>query len=157
MANCQFCGSEIPNGANKCPNCGGSVPFNNGSEYSCNDYDYDYEYEDARKNRWYGVLSYLGIMFLIPFLCARNSAFAKYHCNQGIILYIFSTVLSLLSNVAVYGMSNLVLPDGLINIYDTFTIALNLLIWILRILGIIHALRYEKKPLPVIGGFNLIK
>lgn len=43
---------------------------------------------DVEKNKVYALLAYVGPLFLVPLLAAKDSAFAKYHANQGLILVI---------------------------------------------------------------------
>jgi uncharacterized membrane protein len=43
---------------------------------------------DVEKNKVMALLSYLGILVLVPILAAKDSPFAKYHANQGLILVI---------------------------------------------------------------------
>ncbi|MEI8042594.1 MAG: DUF4339 domain-containing protein [Verrucomicrobiota bacterium] len=38
---------------------------------------------DVDKNKIFAVLAYLGILFLVPLLAAKESRFARYHTNQG--------------------------------------------------------------------------
>ena len=42
--------------------------------------------DDAEKNKIFGILAYLGILCLVPIFAAKDSPFAKYHANQGLVL-----------------------------------------------------------------------
>ncbi|MCK5080657.1 MAG: DUF4870 domain-containing protein [Candidatus Moranbacteria bacterium] len=46
------------------------------------------ESKDIQENKILAMLSYLGILFLIPLLLKPNSKFVKFHVKQGIILTI---------------------------------------------------------------------
>ena len=43
---------------------------------------------DAEQNKVFGILAYLGILCLIPLLAAKDSRFARYHANQGLVLFL---------------------------------------------------------------------
>ena len=47
---------------------------------------------DIEQNKVFAILAYLGILFLVPLLAAPQSPFARYHTNQGIILFITSLI-----------------------------------------------------------------
>lgn len=91
-----------------------------------------------------GILSYLGILILIPLLITKNrSAGLTVHLNQGLNLII----------VALIG--SIVIP--LVHLWFLSPIW-NLLMLVLVVVGIVNVVRSEAKPLPVIGNwFHLIK
>src|ERR1700744_1335212 len=47
---------------------------------------------DVEKNKVYAVIGYLGLLFLVPMLAAKESRFAQYHANQAIVLFIVTVV-----------------------------------------------------------------
>lgn len=102
----------------------------------------------------YGVLAYIGILFLVPLL-AGKSEFSRYHANQGIILFIADIILGIVIGISagvlsLLGIVGVVLGGILIGV-------LGLCIFILMIMGIVHAANGEMKPLPIIGGITIIK
>jgi len=113
------------------------------------------EADDAEKNKVMGILAYLGILCLVPILAAKDSPFAKYHANQGLVLFIVWIVLAVVLNTVNY-VFLAILPSGLGFIFSILSLAyLGLLV--LAILGIINAARGKCVPLPVIGGIKLLK
>jgi uncharacterized membrane protein len=111
---------------------------------------------DVDKNKVMGILAYLGILWLVPLLAAKDSPFAKYHCNQGLVLFLGAIaawiVLIILNMVLVF------IP--IIGWFLMFVLNLGLIIGVLAlaIIGIINAANGACKPLPVIGNrFTLIK
>jgi hypothetical protein len=48
--------------------------------------------DDIEKNKVFAVLAYIGILFLVPLLAAPQSRFARYHTNQGIVLFLASII-----------------------------------------------------------------
>jgi uncharacterized membrane protein len=110
--------------------------------------------EDAEKNKIYGILAYLGILCLVPILAAKDSPFAKYHANQGLVLFLLEIVLWF----ALYMVSILLtmLPGGL-GLLSAILGLVYLVPLILLILGVINAAAGKCVPLPVIGGIKLLK
>ena len=102
---------------------------------------------DVDKNKIFAVLAYLGILFLVPLLAAKESRFARYHTNQGVVLFIAAIICSvggsILSFIPFVGC--LVLPAVMIGIL------------VFVVMGIINAAKGECKPLPLIGQYKLIK
>lgn len=90
------------------------------------------------------AVAYLGILFFVPLLTNPESDFAKYHANQGLLLLITAVVVGTLSVIPIIGWF-IIGPLGMIFLIVLF------------IMGIVHAVNGEKKPLPLIGGFELIK
>ncbi|MES2766768.1 MAG: hypothetical protein V4642_12910 [Bacteroidota bacterium] len=99
---------------------------------------------DAENNKVMGILAYLGILVLIPILTAKESAFARFHANQGLILML------LWAATWILGM---LLPWGL----QIIVTLMNVAIFVLAIIGIINAVGGKMKPLPLIGNITLLK
>jgi uncharacterized membrane protein len=87
----------------------------------------------------FASLSYLSILVLVPLLTKKNDPFVKYHIKQGLVLLVPELIVYVVS-----GMFYFMWPVWSI---------LNLGFLCLTIVGIIHALRKEEKPLPLIGQF----
>ncbi len=111
---------------------------------------------DVEKNKVMGVLAYLGILFLVPLLAAKDSPFARYHTNQGLVLFL----------AAIAGwIAVLILDIVLVWIPVLGWLLMMLLhigmivgVLVLAVMGIINAANGVCKPLPLIGNrFTLIK
>jgi uncharacterized membrane protein len=97
---------------------------------------------DANENKWVGVLAY--IIFFLPLIVAKQSRFAMFHANQGLLVFL----LCIAANVVL----------GFIPIIGWILLPFaNLAALGLSIYGIIQAANGQLKPLPVIGGVTLIK
>jgi uncharacterized membrane protein len=97
---------------------------------------------DIKENKWVGVLAY--IIFFLPLIVAKQSRFAMYHSNQGLLVLLFTIA------------CNIVL--GLIPIIGWILLPVaNLATLVLAIFGIIQAANGQLKPLPVIGNITIIK
>ena len=98
---------------------------------------------DVEKNKVFAILAYLGILFIVPLLAAKESPFAMYHANQGLVLFLVAIALGIVTMIPVLGW--IVGAVG----------------WIAHIvfmiMGIINAANGQMKPLPLIGGISILK
>ncbi len=91
-------------------------------------------------NHGMAILSYLGILIVIPFLTdAKNDPFVKFHLKQGLVLFVAEVVATFIVAIPVLGW--IASP----------------LIWlaslVLIIIGIMNAIHGKEKELPLVGGF----
>lgn len=102
-----------------------------------------YDTQDIQDNKIWAALSYVGILFILPLLVNNGrSRYAKYHANQGFILFLADIVC---------GIAGAIL--GLIPIIGGILSALlSLALLALMIIGIINAVNGKAKELPLIGG-----
>ncbi len=105
---------------------------------------------DVDANKVFAIIAYLDILFLVPLIAAKDSPFAKYHANQGAVLYL--ATLAMAVPIAVIAMIPFV-NCGLVCLIPILG-GLRL-VW--TILGIINAANGTMKPLPLIGHFVLVK
>jgi len=94
----------------------------------------------GKKGNPVAILSYIGILFIIPLLAAKDDEFVKFHVKQGITLFIAEVITSFIWVIPILGW---VVGFGA-----------GIFWFILFILGVINVLKGEKKPLPLIGKFG---
>lgn len=82
-----------------------------------------------------GIVAYITWIGLVIAFCAGDKEGAKFHLNQALVIFLFS----LLSIIPCIGQ-----------IWGIFMIVC----WIM---GLIAAINEEEKPVPLIGGIQLIK
>lgn len=112
--------------------------------------------EDVENNKVMGILAYFGILFLIPLLVAKDSQYARFHTNQGIVLFIFDIVMWIISLVVNFVITFASL--GILSFVGTIiSNLLGLLCLALIIVGIVNACSGEPKKLPIIGSITLYK
>ena len=100
----------------------------------------NYSQSDISSNKLMAILSYIGILVLIPLLAAKDSPYARYHANQGLVLLVFLIIVLILGKI--WGFLGWV----------------GFIVWfVLAIIGIVNAAKGRAKELPIIGKFRLIK
>lgn len=102
---------------------------------------------DIQQNKVMAVLSYLGILFLVPLLAAPNSPYARFHANQGLVLFILEAIVGTVSAF----IAKIPIVGAII------TSVLGLILLIFAILGIVNAATGKANELPIIGGIKIIK
>lgn len=190
MTYCVKCGQQVEKGMKFCPECGAEIPvvhkeqdFN--QEYSYTEHEnqdfsqeYSYaectevdgicsrngeEYFDASEvevDRGMGILSYFGILILIPLLVRKEkSEYLKFHLNQGLILFIASIICDLLTGDSFFGLRLLFYFDWWFT--DIIFAIIDVAFLVAMIMGIVSACQGTRKPLPVIDKiiekFKIIK
>lgn len=169
MLFCKKCGNGVPEGSKYCPSCGMPVPPAQDFAARVRDWnDTDdttnqFYPEDIRSNKGMAVLSYLGILVLIPIFAASHSRFARYHANQGLVLFIFSAAYGIVRSIAM-GILWCVLggwatwPFNMAyHIVNGATGLVGIVFFIYMILGIVNAANGRAKELPIIGKIRILK
>ena len=155
MLTCKQCGTQVEENIKFCTNCGAPIeaPAEQASAPAVDlsakltelnntaDTTAEYDAQDIEKNKVMALLAY--IIFLIPLLAAKDSKFARFHTNQGLVLFIGAILSSVITVIPIIGW--IIAPIA------------GLAITVLAIIGIINALNGRAKELPVIGKFKILK
>lgn len=177
MAFCKNCGTDMGN-ANFCPKCGTEAfhaesnfeekfsdirdsvdgafeEFNNTPDTTS-----DYDAADIANNKTLCVFAYLGFLVLIPFFASpKDSRFAKFHVNQGLVLFIAGIVWEIVKRI-IDTILALVLSfalPGLYTLISTLLGLLGLVFTVLAVIGIVNVVQGKAKELPIIGGIRILK
>lgn len=176
MAFCGKCGQQVNDGIKFCPACGTPMaaasptqptaqpqpaqqpqPAANDTFSQLNntaDNTAQFDPKDIEQHKGMSILAYFGPLVLIPILAAKNSPFARYHSNQGLLLCIASII---------YGIAYSILTGIILTIswrlYFVVSIIglLGFVFAILAVIGIINAVNGRAKELPLIGKYRLLK
>ena len=110
--------------------------------------------KDAQDNKVMGILAYLGILVLVPIFAAKESPFARFHANQGLVMLIASIAYSVVVWIVTFILA-MISPN--LAIIGTILSLGSLAFLVLMIIGIINAAKGEMKELPVIGKYRILK
>lgn len=103
----------------------------------------EYDPADIESNKVLALFAYLGILFLVPLIAAKGSKYARFHTNQGLVLFICECIINFLS----IWMSWLGWAFKILNV----------IVIVLAVLGIINAVSGKAKELPLIGKIRILK
>ena len=98
--------------------------------------------KDAKDNMVMAILAYLGILVIIPMIFAKDSKFAKFHTNQGLVLFLISIACGICSKIQKIGWGFYII---------------NIVIVVFAIIGIVYAAQGKAKELPVVGNWKILK
>lgn len=181
MVHCTNCGTQIEAGSRFCPSCGAAAPQSAPNPYQSGQSAYQSapnayqgaanayqppvmrdssDSADAQSNKVMGVLAYLGILVLVPIFAAKESRFARFHANQGLVLLIAEVAFSIIYSIVTSILANLLFTTGSFGVWGVISALLSLLsliFLVLAIIGIINALNGKKKELPIIGKITILK
>ena len=114
----------------------------------------NFDANDIAQNKVMGILAYLGFLCLVPIFAAKNSPYARFHANQGLVLFIAEIAYGI-----VYGI--LAVVFAFIPVIGLIVIALlglaSIVFVVFLVIGIMNACSGEPKKLPIIGGITILK
>ncbi len=176
MAFCKMCGAELPENAVVCHACGNNVndekntdneakkeksSENDGGKYDFTekfekmmdtpDTTVEYELKDIEENKILSIVSYISLLFFIPYFLRPKSKYARFHCNQGLVLCLINFACNLI-------LGKLSLFSGALGLLGTVANSITTIIcFALSILGIVNTCNGKAKELPIIGKIRIIK
>lgn len=172
MATCKKCGAALAEDAIVCAECGAPVKegksINDTVEQVVNqaqetfeklndtpDATDTYSADEIQNGKVMGVLSYIGILVLVPLLAEKNNRFVKFHANQGLVLIIANIIY----NIAVKIVGNVLalISLGVATIMNSLLGIVGWVFIILAIIGIVNVCQGKAKELPVIGSIKIVK
>lgn len=97
------------------------------------------EMGDAEQNKLMAVLSYIGPLVIVSFLIAKDEPFVKFHIKQGLVLFVIEVIIWFLMMVFWF-------------LFPILQIV-NIVVFVLAIIGIVNAVGGKEKPLPFVGRY----
>lgn len=174
MAFCTKCGKELTENDNFCPSCGEPAADKNTNTQSTAKIEFaesfneftdtedrtaEFDSADISNNKVYAILAYISILVLVPLIAAPKSKFARFHTNQGFILFIGEAAYSVVRRVVLSVLSALAWGP-IWAVYKTVALAsavIGIIFPVFSIIGIIYAAQGKAKELPIIGKIKLFK
>lgn len=125
-------------------------------DFNTNDCTSTYDPADIQANKGITILSYISWLVLVPLLARKDSRFARFHSNQGFVLAIIGTAISITGTV-------ITTPLNLAHLWVVSTI-ISVLFWLLEIpvlvfciIGIVNVAQGRAVELPIIGKIKIFK
>ena len=160
MAFCSKCGKQIPDGQTLCDQCAAEQNSGNSSPQAGREETDRFDAGDIQNNKIMAVLSYIGILVLVPIFAAKNSPYARYHANQGLLLLLAGVIWGMFYSIVAVCLTilSLFIPFLWMISFAVISILgiLSLVFLALAIYGIVNAATGKAKPLPVLGRFSLL-
>lgn len=121
----------------------------------------DYSKEEIDNGKLMALLSYIGILALIPYFAEKENKYVRFHAIQGLNLLIVNLVVSAASFVvAIVATILFIIPIigwilGFVLYLVIGLIPVGLLV--ISILGVVYSLQGNAKELPIVNQIRFIK
>lgn len=110
----------------------------------------EFEAQDIQENKAMGILAYIGPLCFVPMFAAKGSKWARFHANQGLILFILEAAGQILGSV----FGNIPYIGWLISLPF---LAVEIAAGVLAIISLVAAAKGQAKELPIVGGIKILK
>lgn len=163
MPYCPKCGKEIKENENLCAQCAAAennTSFEETVKEKFNeinntaDTTAEYDTADINNNKVFAILAYIGILVLVPVFAAKESRFARFHANQGLVLFIFYIAWNIIYSI-VNGVLKLIPFVGVF--FWLLGWLVNIVFLAFMIIGIVNAAQGKAKELPLVGSVKILK
>lgn len=172
MTFCAKCGKKLNEGAKFCPRCGTPAEIQGGAAacaadgkgasqtssweqaVQTRDLSGGFSTEDVEQNKLLAVLAYFSVLVILPILLGKESKYARFHANQGLVLLIVTMGWQFVSV-----MLNLAFDRywWQLRFMLSMTGVVYLLLLVLFCIGVVNALNGKAKELPLIGGLRILR
>ena len=106
--------------------------------------------QDINDNKGLTILAYLFALVFVPMFVRKDSKFARFHCNQGLILFILEAAAITLGPIL-----NCIPKIGWLFALPCY--AVYVFCVVLAVMGIVAVCRGQYKELPIIGKYKILK
>lgn len=115
--------------------------------------------EDVQNNKAFAILAYFWLLVLVPIFAAKESKFARFHANQGLVLCIVETawwlINFIITAILIHTLSWSTL--WLLSLWGVIYWLVSVGIFVFAIIGIVNAAQGSTKPMPIFGKFKILK
>ncbi|MBR4583161.1 MAG: zinc ribbon domain-containing protein [Bacteroidales bacterium] len=115
--------------------------------------------EDVQNNKAFAILAYFWLLVLVPIFAAKESKFARFHANQGLVLCIVETawwlINFIITAILIHTLSWSTL--WLLSLWGVIYWLVSVGIFVFAIIGIVNAAQGSVKPLPIFGKYKILK
>lgn len=158
MNYCSKCGAVLKENQYLCPNCGENVLKDVSPDILYNNHSYSNVTEISRKRAYQDkaviALCYIGFLVIVPILICKYTPYVKFHINQGLALLITEIIYFIMYYIVctvIMNISQLLFP-----IVAVLGIS-GILFIVFALFGIAGAMKNEKRELPLVGGFKILR
>jgi uncharacterized membrane protein len=117
--------------------------------------------EEIDAGKAMAVLSYIGILCLIPYFAEKNNKYVRYHSVQGLNLFLVSLIVSVAAAVLAFvGAFLALIPVLGFILFAIISLVCSLLplgTFALEIMGVVYAFQDKAKELPIVNKYKIIK
>lgn len=154
MMMCPKCGAEMPDNTCTCSNCGEVLTSISSNTHGGDSIILNMHHTGNITDNALLCMSYLGFLVIVPLMLCKNTELARFHINQGLVLFITE-----LTYCALFLFTRwLLLAISLwLSVIVAVMAAAGIVFVVYAAMGIAGVIRGETRELPVIGSCKIIK
>ncbi len=164
MITCTKCGTKYSDDAPSCPYCGTPQDLRQQTPTYAAPSEY---YREDSNDKVMGILSYCGLLCLIPMFTAKDSEFVRYHVKQGATICFFSIIYSFI-NFLLTIIVNVIFPpfyqndivgwvsNPVASVINTTLSLVHIFFLVLALMGISSVLQKQTKEIPIVCKITFV-
>lgn len=155
---CPHCGAKIAKNRKYCNICGKPADGKGLPPSPVEYHDTDPKKSlkaDGTESKLLAILSYLGILVLIPLFSPKHSNFSHFHMKQGTVLMVAFIVARVLNWISTMRFQATGVMMVILSGITFLSMMIIFFIYIMRIRGIIHVIQGKEEEVPIIGKYAL--
>lgn len=123
------------------------------NEYVKDVKDFSKNYTDKEKSEgvFFGILSYLSVLCLIPYFLENKNNFVKFHAKQGLNLFLLEIIVGVCASILVVLL--LFLSFAVVLVRDI----IECIFFVVSIIGIINVVQGKARELPIVNKIKIVK
>lgn len=115
------------------------------------DFSKDYTDKEKSEGMFFGILSYISVLCLIPYFLEDKNNFVKFHAKQGLNLFLLEVIVGFSASILVVLLVFLGFAIVLVrNVIECFFL-------VISIMGIIDAATGKACELPIVNKIRIVK
>lgn len=130
---------------------------NKSNAFALTDRTAEFAPEDIGANRAMGIISYLSWVVLVPIFAAKNSPYARFHANQGLILAILESGLGIVSSILRSMFNRIPVVRTIFDIAGWLVGLLMIPVAVYCIIAFVGAIRGKAMEIPFINSIKILK
>ncbi|MCI6007972.1 zinc-ribbon domain-containing protein [Oscillospiraceae bacterium LCP25S3_E10] len=154
MMMCPKCGAKMPDDVGICSNCGEVLTSISSHIHGGDSMVLNMHHTSSITDNALLCMSYLGFLVIVPLMFCKNTKLARFHINQGLVLFITELAYGALFLFTRWLL--LAISLWLSVIVAVMAVA-GIVFIIYAAMGIAGVIRGETRELPVIGSCKIIK
>ncbi len=115
------------------------------------DFSKDYTDKEKSEGMFFGILSYISVLCLIPYFLEDKNNFVKFHAKQGLNLFLLEVIVGVSASILVFLLLFLGFAIVLVrNIIEC-------VFFVVSIMGIIDAATGKARELPIVNKIKIVR
>lgn len=130
---------------------------NSGNAFALVDRTNEFDPSDVSANRAMGIISYISWVVLVPIFVAKESSYARFHANQGLILAILETGIGIVATILGSWLGAIPMIGIVFRILSWLVRLCLIPVTVYAIIAFVGAIRGKAMEIPFINSIKILK